>query len=331
METPTTLATPKSLALSLHDDWFYSPDSWAVSHAGLPACASEQLEAVALKGFITVVRQWLEQWVCEGSCPFVHQRLYTRTLPITVQDAFTTLSAYLSRTPDTTNMCLRIVRSRVNNLVSEGSSASSENRPGPTLSNMSLLDPFNHLARVQALLVYQTIGLWDGDVCMRNLAEQHIPVLLKWANEMLECIELESSVYFVVQQDQEIARTASHEDLEQMTWQRWILCESIRRTWMLVSFTQGIYAALQQGWSPCDGAIKITTQAGAWDADNAFTWGQALAHSSWPLLSPALEAFALVNQLKPEDVDDFTKVIAEMQCSKEKIARWKASPAAGVK
>lgn len=45
--------------------------------------------------------------------------------------------------------------------------------PGNASTNPATLDSLDHLARVQALLIYQLIGLDDCNVRLRHLAEPH--------------------------------------------------------------------------------------------------------------------------------------------------------------
>jgi hypothetical protein len=48
------------------------------------------------------------------------------------------------------------------------------------------LDSLERIARVHALLVYQFLGLYDGDIRLRHLSETYIPVLNRWMREMVQ-------------------------------------------------------------------------------------------------------------------------------------------------
>jgi hypothetical protein len=122
-----------------------------------------------LSRLLRQVVAWLTDWVEQGRNPFIHRQLYRYRMPLCVQDAFMSLSAYLSKTSANENIIYRIIEDRVMQLVAEGI---------PSLgASPQSVDTLEHLGRIEALLVYQCVGLYDGNVRLRYLAEQHIPVL----------------------------------------------------------------------------------------------------------------------------------------------------------
>ena len=48
------------------------------------------------------------------------------------------------------------------------------------------MDTFAHIARVHALLILVVIGLFDGDIRLRHVAETHLATLTAWSFAMLE-------------------------------------------------------------------------------------------------------------------------------------------------
>ncbi|KAF3065764.1 hypothetical protein GL218_09410, partial [Daldinia childiae] len=120
-------------------------------------------------------------------------------MPRCVQDAYTALAAYLARTPENSDLCFQIIRERAEELVEQGqrmmpAPTSETGSSEPTGGSMPL-DPFDHLARVHALFVYQMIGLFDGDIVLRVDAERHISTLTSWVAEMWDSAELDASLY----------------------------------------------------------------------------------------------------------------------------------------
>ncbi len=101
--------------------------------------------------------------------PFIHARLYDDCLPEAIQDAFTVSSTYLSRTPHTAAWLTRTIEAKAVPIVQKD----------PT--SCGLLDL---LARVQALMLFQIIQLFDGDVRQRFIAEQHLGILRAWTAEL---------------------------------------------------------------------------------------------------------------------------------------------------
>ena len=51
--------------------------------------------------------------------------------------------------------------------------SSVDSTPGDASTSSSTLDSLDHLAHIQALLIYQLIGLDDCNVRLRHLAEPH--------------------------------------------------------------------------------------------------------------------------------------------------------------
>lgn len=58
------------------------------------------------------------------------------------------------------------------------------------LKRQQLIDtPQEKLARVQALFLYQIIGLFDGDVILRSNADKNMPLLHGWLDELCKVRE----------------------------------------------------------------------------------------------------------------------------------------------
>jgi hypothetical protein len=100
-----------------------------------------------------------------NSTPFLHPRLYSATTPASIVNAFTVCVLYVNKTPETEALVWRILDRNM----------------------MMLLDPMAQggtelemLARVQALILYQTIRIWDGGIRQRANAEAVMPVLEDW-------------------------------------------------------------------------------------------------------------------------------------------------------
>ncbi|KAI1864459.1 uncharacterized protein JN550_009016 [Neoarthrinium moseri] len=311
-------------------DWFYNADSWTIIDSVCFVYQMELFDLPALRQYMKTVQDWLRKWSTTGSCPFIHHCLYSQRFPDCMQDAYMALAAYLARTPENSQMCFRIIRDRAEKLIDQSSLSESSIEATSGIA-ISSLDPFDHLARVQALLIYQVIGYFDGDITLRGMAERHAPKVLHWTNEMWKCIKLESSLYSTAHSvgtdSDDSLVAANNAGLESMDWRHWIVCESIRRTWIVATTTQSIYEGLKDNWSACLGGGKFTPRAGAWDAVDAYSWGQRVAPSSVPLLTSNVTADVLFETARPEDVDDFSHAILGSCYGSEKVARWKAAAA----
>ncbi|KAI6082283.1 hypothetical protein F4821DRAFT_247514 [Hypoxylon rubiginosum] len=314
-------------SLPLNPDWFYSPDSWVIVHSNTPAFSQQTFDTAALKQHITTVQSWLRRWANTGRSPFIHHRLYSQKMPRCVQDAYTTLSAYLARTPENSELCLRIIRDRATSLVAESSGTTIT----PAVGNAMLLDPIEHLARVHALFVYQMIGLFDGDISLRAVAESHMSALTAWVAEMWENAELDASIHMLVLENGFSSGdgngdvvAAARPTSEHAAWQRWIVSESIRRAWLVVTVTQSIYELFRTGWTQCGGSINWTTRASLWDAPDQYSWSRLVTGGSGPLFVPSLCADLLYEEAAPSDVDEFAQDMLVAHFGLENMAKWKA-------
>lgn len=78
--------------------------------------------------------------------------MYQSQVPSCIPDAFTALSSYHSRTPATEEFIYRILESRAESLIAGQDKPESE------------LDCFDHVSRLQALIVYSSTRFFDSDI-----------------------------------------------------------------------------------------------------------------------------------------------------------------------
>ena len=315
------------LSSTLIDDqfpssWFASLETWQVR---VPTADEGSLSIPDLKHFITKILRWLAEWVEKGSNPFIHAWLYRTRPPRCVQDAYTTLSCYFHRTASNEQFAFRIIEDRVKNLIAE------YNMPLTDPSNNSMtsihLDPFEHVARVHALLAYQIIGLYDGDIRLRYLSETYMPVLNNWMQEMVhhgsnnECIGGYVTLSALEQTLDGFGSSHSSQK-ENLLWHSWILTESARRTWVVGSGIQAVFLALQQRVGiPCQGGMMITTRQGIWEAQSSVAWEKLCLKVHVGLMQMA-EAERLFTDFTPNEINEFTKVALEVAFGKERMERW---------
>lgn len=143
------------------------------------------------------------------SLPFMHPRLYAQHLPRTMMTAFCAASTYATHTPATKAWALRVLSESAKEIQSEGRNA------------VSALDK---LARVQALVIVDTMRQLDGDISMRTAAERERGLVLEWVSELGR---LKGEV-----EGGENPVNASR-DKAPRSWEGWLLAESLRRTIMM--------------------------------------------------------------------------------------------------
>jgi hypothetical protein len=268
-----------------------------------------------LSRLLKIVVTFLAEWVDQGSNPFIHRQLYRHRMPRCVQDAYTLLSSYFRKTTANEHMIVRIIEERAMVLVAEG-------LPLPDASSQGV-DTLECLGRVQAMLVYQCIGLYDGNVRLRHLAEQHIPVLETWLAEVLQHISQApccgSSLY--ASPTSFISPVTIPISSEDLLWHSWILTESVRRTWLVTAGLQGIYKLLNHSTSSCMGGTMITTRKGFWEAPSAVAWEKKCmeTYAGMVKLTEVEKMFALVPK---DEICELARMVLSCTYGTEQVERW---------
>lgn len=142
--------------------------------------------------------------------PFIHARLYTQHLPRTIMSAFCAASTYATHTPSTKAWALRVLSESAKEIQNEGRN-----------NAVSVLDK---IARVQALILVDTMRMFDGDISMRTAAEREKGLLMEWVADL---IKLKAEV------EGEDTPTRASRDKAPKSWEHWVMVESLRRTVML--------------------------------------------------------------------------------------------------
>nr|WNZ75588.1 hypothetical protein [Trichoderma harzianum] len=295
----------------------------------------------ALRQFPEHAMAWLKQWSVKGHCPLIHlnQQKTFNGFPDCLQDAYTVTAAYTNSTPATKQLALRILQSRAAQLVSNSKDARS-------LEDL-VFGPMTALSRLQALLVYTIVGLFDGDIRARGQAENNLDVLTSWATDLWERTVLDLSPDRVAEAshstddsdrlatesykkpgtaqeamdatappsiDQTID-TTKYDYMRLLTdgtvysaWQSWTFAESIRRTCLTAGITRSVFRVLQKGWSDCPGGIIFTAANGLWDAPDPHIWMKRTSSSGF-LAVRHTELENLVDQTDRSKVDEFSQTI----------------------
>lgn len=306
----------------LASSWFTSLETWRI----MPFTEAElqsQLELLDPRRPIKVIQRWLAQWVQHGHNPFIHAQLYRARFPQCIQNAYTALSSYIHRTASNEEIILRIVRDRATELVANFDSPANST-PGKTVTSSASLDSLDHIARVQALLVYQCIGLFDGDIRLRHLTESHVPVLHRWMRQMADDARQNTCLGSNLT-SQTPNTMPSVSDFEDLLWYTWIVAETVRRTWVISSGIQGLYSMTHQAKATsCSGGMMFTTRQGVWEAPSARAWEKLCCEVNVGLMQTAHTA-RLLTDVGPGDVDDLAKLVLELSFGADKMDRWELS------
>lgn len=270
----------------------------------------------SLQRFVDCIQSWLRQWVTAGSSPLHHWYLYKETMPRHVQDAYTAITMYAARTPETQPTVSRVLDDRATQLL--------QDQALETTMSGRQMDVFDHLSRVQSLLVYQSIRLFDGDVRMRAQAEALIPALFLWSKQLLECAKdnLARPARFLASfATSNFYSNAGGDHVDDVLWRAWVLVESVRRTWLVANCLQETYLYMKRGWGECPGRVTFTMRAGLWEAPSPYAWSRACCERGTLFLLPK-QTENLFFDGGPEDIDEFNLMILELSYGVERVERW---------
>jgi hypothetical protein len=293
----STLPSPLSLCHPFLDDnvaswWFASPETWAIDPPSSQLVSVQRFVSTDFDRVLQKVMTWLTQWIESGSNPFIHRHLYRTCFPTPIQDAYTSLSTYLHRSPANSPIINRIIEDRVTKLVSQG-------LPGDSSSTNTL----EVLPCVQALLIYQIIGLSSSDVRLRHLAEQHIPVLESWV-----CILMDRTSLSLASPPPESPTIPPGH----LLWYTWIIAESVRRAWLITAGIQGLYKHFTHPdpTRPCMGGTVFTSRRGFWEAPSARLWEKECTERYAGLVR-LTEIEKMFTMVPKEEINEFAKVVLE--------------------
>ena len=322
--TDSDFAAPRSLiqtssAPATEVDWFLAPETWRISQR-TDASAAMPVGRATMKKYVAVLQSWFERWATTGSNPFVHSCLYSASFPACVQVAYATLTSYIHRTPSSTDTVLQIVESRSNDLLQENGvivdRLGAEDWAEPDVSL------FVQLTRLHALMVYQIIGLFDGDIRSRYVAEGHMAVQDRWASMLFHSagkafLNTHAAATHLV------GCLPTPSTRSQQQWHLWILSESIRRTWLVAVSLSPVFSALQQCWSACPGGVMYTNRRGLWDAGSAIEWEKQCLSKEKVAFLQRFECARLFDDTQPEDIDEFGSTMLDMTFNEELVERWR--------
>ncbi|KAJ5093204.1 hypothetical protein N7456_009065 [Penicillium angulare] len=189
---------------------------------------------------LQVVKGLPQLFFKHNKTPFIHPRLYDSYLPLAIQDAFTVTASYCTKSSETEDMVFRILESKTNFLLCQDYQSES-------LESL--------LAAVQALMIFHTIQLFDGNIRQRSIAERN-----------LDTVRLMTFQLHVRATDE--LKPAS-------TWREWVFAESIRRTVIMSFIIEGVFSVLKSGVCPNVPFLSLlpfTAGSELWEDTTDATW-----------------------------------------------------------
>lgn len=207
----------------------------AVSRQVMPKIwAPSWLSEEQLLFMVSRMRSFVPTLAFTGANTFVHTALYQSQQPTAFQDSIGLSALYLAKTKQNAPILIKSIDEKINGLVARS-------------NGWALLE---HLAAVQALIVYQIIRLFDGDLGQAGVAARHNQLLELWAARLWK-------------------RSFAEPIAFSKAWDAWVFYESLRRTVMISVFMRGSWNALTQD-GLCDqvpvlARLPLSKGDGFWD------------------------------------------------------------------
>ncbi|KAI4869272.1 hypothetical protein F4820DRAFT_46693 [Hypoxylon rubiginosum] len=223
----------------------------------------------------------------DNSTIYMHRNLYASDPPRWILQAFSVCVLYTNQTPATRGYVLRVLHEHVTSLVETASGTA--------------FTPRDKLARVHAMIVYQTIRMFDGDISLSQQAQDDIPLLEAWTNELGK---IKDNLEDLVDADASEIRSKPPE-----SWERWVFAESVRRTYIISSALKAFWEVLKGQRTPIERGTwqyvhRWTLSSYLWNATDPLDFFKAWKEKPMWIIS----AFHLDEFLRTgtrDDVDDF--------------------------
>ncbi|KAM0525605.1 hypothetical protein ACHAPE_000313 [Trichoderma viride] len=260
------------------------------------------------------IRKAPKTMVMETQTPWSHPLLYADNMPRSMQDAHASCALYVAKNRANAPVIFRCIESRVQDLLCE---------PIPTT-------PLESLAHTQALLLYQIIHLFDGDISARSSGERISPFLETSAIGLLAHVIFDTEANCSDPFSE--CCLATLPDL----WKDWIFQESARRTLLFVFFFLQAYRVLtgSQGLNSCDGRLGLchfwTVSEHLWQAETALEFRDAWQQKNHFLVVDGQVAVVL-SEAKAGDVDVFGKMLISAAVGIPELEAWFTSRGGSLK
>ncbi|KAL7958205.1 hypothetical protein V8C34DRAFT_283746 [Trichoderma compactum] len=233
--------------------------------------------------------------------PFMHPRLWMSQLPKTIITTFAAASAYSARTAHTKGWALKVLLDAVREVHRDGERATTH---------------ADRLARVQALLLLNSMRIFDGDVSMRAAAEREMSVMLAWVKDLVVVKnELEEGLP---------AATLIARDRPPKSWESWIMLESTRRTIMIAFAVMCLVFVLKSEEAPNDcweDGHSFTSSRHLWEATSSVDFFRAWREKpQYCITDLSFKEFWM--HARPDDMDEFTRLLLTTQVGVDAIEHF---------
>ncbi|KAI4648388.1 uncharacterized protein J4E79_010010 [Alternaria viburni] len=220
--------------------------------------------------------------------PWAHLLLYEDHMPRSLQDAHAACALYVTMNDNNAEHVARFITSRAEELIATSI---------PTT-------PIEVLARTQALMLYEIMLIFGGDIRLYARSDALIPHLEDVGVVLLP----------IAAEDPELPATLPlyPSTAARSAWQSYILRESARRTALVAFHITVIYTLLSGQMRSCAKELslknRVTLSAHLWKATSAFDFAMAWNSKSHFVIKE-LDFTDVLRGAQPDDLDTFANMM----------------------
>jgi hypothetical protein len=197
------------------------------------------------------LKKYPEMLYRHGQTPFLHRQLNNEYTSQVLEDVASACALYCGKNAANERVVYGDLSRKARDIAA---------------AQFSLETPLKRLACTQALILYQIIRLFDGDIRQRADAESHEPILKEWTDHLHMAVHPLPTI---------MSDPSSSEAIASSGWKGWIYQESCRRTILTSHMLQGVYSYLKSGCDnvPCKvNSLSFTAQTALWNAPSEYQW-----------------------------------------------------------
>ncbi|OTB07605.1 hypothetical protein M426DRAFT_19937 [Hypoxylon sp. CI-4A] len=279
-------ATSKTLSMQSYSKMSSMCDDYAPWQLADPSTKV----AYALKAF----KSFHATFAQHSSTMYLHRHVYMSDTPRCILQAFSTSVLYTNQTEAIRGLVLKVLHENATDLVQSARGTS--------------CTPRERLARVHALIIYQSIRMFDGDVTLGQQAENDLPILEDWTSELEK---LRDNLEEYTELDAAEIRNKPPD-----SWERWLFAESVRRTYIIAIALKTFWALLRGYREPPDLGNwqfihRWTLSRHLWAATNPLDFYKAWKEKPmWIVSATCCDQFLQTG--RGDDADDFSLVFLTM-------------------
>jgi hypothetical protein len=237
----------------------------------------------------------------QNGTPWQHCKLYDEYMPRSLQDAHAACALYLARNGTNDEFVTRFITERITELIAYSL---------PQQSN-------ELLARAHALMLYQSILVFGGDIRLYSQSETLLPHMEAAGEALLS---------LMTQQVDETGSLPLYPSMAaRASWTAYIFRESLRRTVLsLFQFVAMCYL-LRGQLASCNDHLAVGSRlvfsAQLWHAKTAFDYAVAWNEKRYMIVRD-LDFTEVLKSSMPEDVDTFAKMMLIGIQGEDDIRGW---------